>query len=71
MSERERAEESASAKSAVADTPAVRLKDAWKIYTLGQTKVEAVRGVNITIKEGDFASIPGPTGRGRGAAERA
>ncbi|MFW6388139.1 MAG: ABC transporter ATP-binding protein [bacterium] len=65
MSERERAEESASANSAVADTPAVRLKDAWKIYTLGQTKVEAVRGVNITIKEGDFASIAGPSGSGK------
>ncbi len=46
-------------------SPAVRLKEAWKIYDLGRTKVEAVKGVNIAIQEGDFASIAGPSGSGK------
>lgn len=45
--------------------PAVHLADAWKVYTLGKTRVEAVRGVDITITEGDFVSIAGPSGSGK------
>lgn len=65
MSERQQPQKAGTGSGAVAETPAVRLSDVWKIYTLGQTKVEAVRGVNITIKEGDFASIAGPSGSGK------
>ncbi len=44
---------------------AVRLDDVWKIYRLGRTEVEAVRGVSLGIQEGDFVSIAGPSGSGK------
>lgn len=56
---------SGTAATAAAQRQAVGLNDVWKIYTLGEAKVEAVRGVNINIKEGDFASIAGPSGSGK------
>ncbi len=45
--------------------PAVRLTDVHKVYALGNTEVHAVTGVDITIREGDFASIAGPSGSGK------
>jgi putative ABC transport system ATP-binding protein len=45
--------------------PAVRLQGVWKIYPLGRTEVQAVRGVDITVAEGDFATIAGPSGSGK------
>jgi len=45
--------------------PAVRLAGVHKIYPLGNTEVHALKGVDITIREGDFASIAGPSGSGK------
>lgn len=44
---------------------AVRLQQVWKIYPLGRTEVPALRGVDLSIAEGDFASIAGPSGSGK------
>ena len=46
-------------------TCAVELRDVWKIYTLGNTQVPAIKGVSLSIKEGDFATIAGPSGSGK------
>ncbi len=45
--------------------PAAELKGVWKIYHLGKTEVPAVRGVDLSIKVGDFATIAGPSGSGK------
>ncbi len=44
----------------------VRLDDLKKSYQMGKgITVEALRGVNLTVREGDFMSILGPSGSGK------
>jgi len=40
-------------------------EDLNKIYGLGETKVQALHGVNISIKRGDYIAIIGPSGSGK------
>ena len=43
----------------------VEVTNAKKHYALGKTTVEAVKGVNFQIEQGDFISIAGPSGSGK------
>ncbi|MBT3940576.1 ATP-binding cassette domain-containing protein, partial [Candidatus Woesearchaeota archaeon] len=43
----------------------IDVKDVWKIYTMGSVEVPALRGLTLTIKQGDFAVIMGPSGSGK------
>jgi putative ABC transport system ATP-binding protein len=43
----------------------IELKNVKKDYPLGATTVHALRGVDLTVKEGDFISIVGPSGSGK------
>ncbi len=54
-----------STEHAVATARATELEGVWKIYHLGSTEVPALRGVDISIREGDFATIAGPSGSGK------
>ncbi|MFW6245692.1 MAG: ATP-binding cassette domain-containing protein, partial [Fibrobacterota bacterium] len=43
----------------------IEIKDLQKKYPLGKTLVHALRGVDLSIEEGDFLSIVGPSGSGK------
>ncbi|MBA7540446.1 putative ABC transporter ATP-binding protein YknY [subsurface metagenome] len=43
----------------------VQLSEVKKIYPLGKTEVQAVKGVTFDIEKGDFISIAGPSGSGK------
>jgi len=44
---------------------AVVVKDLVKIYTLGKVEVQALRGFNMTVEEGEMVSLIGPSGSGK------
>lgn len=43
----------------------VILRDAGKTYGRGQKRVEALRGINLTIQEGEFVALLGASGCGK------
>src|SRR5437868_9773248 len=45
--------------------PVIRVLEAHKYYELGETRVHALRGVNIEIQRGEFVAIMGASGSGK------
>jgi putative ABC transport system ATP-binding protein len=43
----------------------VMVEDVWKVYDTGAVKVEALRGLNLTVKRGEMIAVMGPSGCGK------
>ena len=46
-------------------SPVVSLSDVTKIYGRGDTRVRALKGIDLVINQGEFTSIMGPSGSGK------
>ena len=49
-------------------TPVVALEDVTRIYQQGDQRVEALRGLTMVVRSGEFTAISGPSGSGKTTA---
>jgi putative ABC transport system ATP-binding protein len=49
----------------VEQQPLIRLEDVEKTYRMGDVEVQALRGVSLSIDQGDFTAVMGASGSGK------
>src|ERR1700693_6406518 len=54
-----------SKETGVAGKPVIRLDNVFKTYDLGEIQVQALRGVSLEVRVGEFVAVMGPSGSGK------
>ncbi|HRC36850.1 MAG TPA: ABC transporter ATP-binding protein [Rubrivivax sp.] len=54
--------------AAAVPAPLIRLRGVTRVYGQGSAEVQALRGVDLDIAEGEFLAIMGPSGSGKSTA---
>lgn len=47
------------------DPPIIRVKNLYKVYRVGESKVFALNGVDFSLNQGEFCAVVGPSGSGK------
>ncbi len=43
----------------------IKTEDLWKVYEVGAEKINAVQGISVEVKKGEYMAIMGPSGSGK------
>ena len=46
-------------------SPVLQLSDIHQVFGVGDASVHALRGINLSVAEGDYVAIMGPSGSGK------
>ena len=49
----------------MADVPVIRAEGIRKIYKMGENIVQALKGLDVSIEQGEFVAVMGPSGSGK------